>query len=236
MRAARRLGHLARACVAAAALAAGASATGPAAAAPFLVELGGVRVALDAPAGFADTGFTGSPRLRELAESLTPASNRVLLFALTDSDLRSFTVGDAPELRRYLLAVTPRSYEREWVSPTQFSAFVGESLRELGPRAPDGNLRKHLDAQALGQVSALADLRKDRDIVSVLQGVRLPPLDPDNRNAPPRYMLSTTTLVWMRGKALSLSVFTSFDGPADVDWIVSATRRWVDDLVRLNSR
>jgi hypothetical protein len=40
----------------------------------------------------------------------------------------------------------------------------------------------------------------------------------------------------MRGKALSLSAFTAFDGPADVDWVVSVTRRWTDDLLRLNTR
>jgi len=68
----------------------------------------------------------------------------------------------------------------------------------------------------------------------VLQGVRLPALD--DKSEEPRYMLSTTTLVWLRGKVLSLSVFTHFDGPADADWIVNATRRWVDDIVRLNKR
>ena len=61
------------------------------AAAPFAVQLGDIRIGLDAPPGFTDTGFTGSPRLQELAETLTPASNRILLFAISDTDLRRFT-------------------------------------------------------------------------------------------------------------------------------------------------
>src|ERR1700741_1638638 len=77
-------------------------------AAPFAVQVGEARIGLDAPPGFADTGFTGSPRLQELGESLTSASNRVLLFAVSDADLRRFTLGDPLELRRYMVAVTPR--------------------------------------------------------------------------------------------------------------------------------
>src|SRR6267378_4739945 len=42
-------------------------------AAPFAIQLGDTRLGLDAPPGFTDSGFTGSPRLQELAESLTSA-------------------------------------------------------------------------------------------------------------------------------------------------------------------
>src|SRR5215831_14445481 len=82
-------------------------------AAPFAVQLGDARVGLDAPPGFADSTFTGSPRLQELAEALTSPSNRILLFAISDGDLRKFTLGDPPEFRRYMIAVTPMELERE---------------------------------------------------------------------------------------------------------------------------
>src|SRR5258706_11167041 len=83
------------------------------AAAPFAVQVGDVRLGMDAPPGFADTGFTGSPRLQELAETLTSASNRILMFAISDADLRRFTVGDAIEAKRYMIAVTPRPLQRD---------------------------------------------------------------------------------------------------------------------------
>ena len=85
------------------------------AASPFLVRLGAERIALDVPPGFADTLDLGSPRLQDLAETLTSASNRILVFAITDGDLRRFQQGDTPEFRRYLLIATPRSLERERV-------------------------------------------------------------------------------------------------------------------------
>jgi hypothetical protein len=74
------------------------------AAAPFAVQLGDARIVLDPPPGFSDTLQTGSPRLQELSESLTSASNRILLFAISDADLRRFGVGDSLELRRYMSA------------------------------------------------------------------------------------------------------------------------------------
>jgi hypothetical protein len=205
-------------------------------AAPFAVQLGDTRVALDAPPGFADVQGTGSPRLLELAEALTSASNRILLFALEDADVRRFNVGDSPELRRYVIVVTPKGLETARVTMAAFRTLVSDSLRELGtPPAADADLRTHLDAQARGRTVLLAELRKDQDVASVLQGVRLP--DPQGtRNAPPRYLLSTTTLMLVRGKALNLSIYTLYDRTADLDWVRATTARWVEELQRLNLR
>ena len=187
------------------------------AAAPFAVQVGESRIALDAPPGFADTCFTGSPRLQELAESLTSASNRVLLFALSDADLRRFTVGDQPELRRYMVAVTSRAAEREGMSESTFRALAGEMQRELKQLPPAGDYQKYLESQPPGAVSMLAELRKDAGTVST-------------------YLLSSTSLVLLRGKALTLSIFTQYDDAADLEWIRLITLRWIDDLKKLNGR
>jgi hypothetical protein len=143
-------------------------------AAPFGVQVGEARIALDAPPGFSDTGFTGSPRLQELAESVTSASNRILSFAISDADLRRFTQGDTPDFRRYMTVVTPRGMEHERVSAAAFKAYAGDSLADLGPAAPSGDFLKFLDEQPHGKASLLAELRRDPEVVSVLQGTRLP--------------------------------------------------------------
>ena len=202
------------------------------AAAPFAVRLGTERIALDTPPGFADTLDLGSPRLLELAEALTSASNRILVFALTDADLRRFTLGDTPELHRYLLVATPRAAERDHMSPERFRAFAAESLRGLGNPVQPADIRKQLDAQPQGRATLLWELRRAPDAVSILEGTRLP-MKPD---AKPHYLLSTTTLLLLRGKALSVSAFTVLREDADADWLRAATERWVDDLLRLNAR
>jgi hypothetical protein len=209
------------------------------AAAPFAVQVGDGRIALDTPPGFSDTTAIGSPRLRELAEALTSASNRILLFALTDADLRLFTGGDAPDMKRYAIAAIPRELERERVRQETFSAFVTDSLRAMGPAAPAASdYRKHLDAQP-GKPTLLAELRRDPLAVTLLLGTRIPTPPRPSMFAdekPPQYVLSTTTLLLVRGKALNLAVYGPYDSPADLEWLRAITARWVEDLQRLNSR
>jgi len=202
------------------------------AAAPFAVQIGDARIGLDAPSGFSDTTFTASPRLQELSESLTPASNRILLFALSDADLRRFTLGDPLDLRRYMIVVTPRSMERDRMTESIFKQFIGESLTGVGAPPAEKDVVKYLDARPAGTTNLLAELRKDADVVSILQGARTKGSGFFERS---KYMLSSTTLLLLRGKALSLSIYTQYDDPSDLEWIRATTTRWVDDLKRLNS-
>ena len=203
-------------------------------AAPFAIQLGDARVGLDAPPGFADSTFTGSPRLQEVAEALTSPSNRILLFAISDGDLRKFSVGDPPEFRRYMIAVTPRELERERVSPQRFAEFAEAAQRELGERVPAGKtFSEYFDKQPVGKSSVLGELRRDPEVLSLLLGARA---QPQARPEKQRYALSTNSLLLVRGRALSLSVYSAYDTPADLDWIRAITARWIDDLQRLNAR
>jgi hypothetical protein len=200
------------------------------AAAPFAVRLGAERVALDTPPGFADTLDLASPRLQELGEALTSASNRILLFALTDADLRRFTLGDTPELRRYLLVATPRATERERIGLSQFRDFVAEATRSLGNPGQPADLRSFLDAQPVGQPALVAELRRTPQAVSLLLGTRLA-----DRGGRPVYLLSTTSLLLLKAKALNVSAYTGYADGADADWLRDTTLRWIDELQRLNS-
>jgi hypothetical protein len=215
----------------------------PAWCAPFAVQLGDVRLGLNAPPGYADTSFLASPRLQELGESLTSASNKILLFAISDADLRIFSQGDTPEWRRYMIIATPRDMTGQQVSAAQFQVFVADTLRGLGSPAPDENYRKYLDAQQRGQAVLLAELDHETTMVSVLQGTRLPSLRQPGMIArlfeqeeAPHYVLSTTTLLLLKGKTLSLSVFSRYDSPEDLAWIKATARSWVEQLERLNRK
>jgi hypothetical protein len=207
--------------------------TSNAVAAPFAVQVGEARIGLDAPPGFADTSFTGSPRLQELGESLTSASNRVLLFALSDADLRRFTLGDQLELRRYMVAVTPRATERERMTPAGFKSFAAESLRDVGQMPAPADYRKYLESRPAGTVNVLSELRKDPDAVAMLLGARSKPTGFFERS---KYQLSSTSMVLLRGKPLTLSIYTQYEDEGDLEWIRVTTARWIDELKRLNAR
>jgi hypothetical protein len=206
-------------------------------AAPTSVPVGDTHVVLDAPSGYSDTTYLGSPRLQDLAESLTPASNRVLLFAISDDDLRKFTLGDPPDLRRYMVAVTPKSREREYISAARFRGMADDLRRGVTLPEAGADTLKLLEKQPIGKPAALAELRSDGSAVSYLQGTRLQPtkipglFGGDERQ---NYMLSTTTLVHLRGRAIDLAVFTLFNSPEDAAWVRAVTLRWIEDLQRLN--
>ena len=68
---------------------------------------------------------------------------------------------------------------------------------------------------------------------SVLQGVRV---QGKGLFASSTYQLSSTTLLLLRNRALSLSLYTQYDEPADAEWIRTTTTRWIDELKRLNAR
>lgn len=192
---------------------------------------------LDAPAGYADTTFTGSPRLQELGQSLTSASNRILLFAISDADLRRFSVGDPPEFRRYMLVATPKAMERGRIAEQDFQRMAQEASRGVRAVPEPADVTQHLESQPVGLPAPLVELRRDAAVVSVLQGTRLEPtriprlFGSDERQ---NFALSSSTLMLVRGKALNVSVFTLYQSPDDAAWIRAVTKGWVDQLQRLN--
>ena len=208
------------------------------AATPFTVRLGVERIVLDTPPGFTDTTDLASPRLQDLAAELTSASNRVLMFALTDGDVRRFTSGDQVELQRYMIAVTPKGLERDRVTDSQFAAFVSDSLRDLGKPVQPPDLVKFLESQPIGKANLLAELRREPTAVSILQATRTPPVPGGTffSGSKPQYLLFTTTLLFVRGRALQLVIFGLYNAPADMEWLTTITQRWVDELRRLNPR
>ena len=207
------------------------------AAAPFAVRLGIERIALDSPPGFADTTELASPRLQSLSETLTPASNRILLFALSDADVRSFTQGGQLDAKRYMIAVTPRGQEQVSLLPAQFTALVADSLQDLGQPVDAGvDLVKFLVSKPIGATFLIAELQKEPTAFSIMQATRLPDKPGENfwSKSTPQYLCFTTTLFLVRGKALQLKVFTLYENAADTDWLKTITKRWQEELIRLN--
>jgi hypothetical protein len=86
-----------------------------------------------------------------------------------------------------------------------------------------------------GRPALIAELRRDPDVESVLQGARMPEPPRGGREAP-KYLLSSTTLLLVRGRALNLALYSIYDTPADVEWMRATTLRWIEDVQRLNNR
>ena len=91
----------------------------------------------------------------------------------------------------------------------RFGELAGAGLRELGERAPAGrSFTEYFDRQPAGKPSVLSELRRDADVVSVLVGARV---QPQSRSQKQQYAVSSTTLMLLRGKVLSLSVYGAYE-------------------------
>lgn len=208
------------------------------AATPFTVRLGTEKIVLDTPPGFSDTGDLASPRLNDLAATLTSASNRILLFALSDADFRKFTQGDQLDWNRYMIAVTPKGLENVRVTPEQFARFVADSVKGLGKAEKPADLIAYLDKQPEGKVNLLEEERPEPTVVTALQAGRLPPLPGETfwQSGKPQYLFYTTTMFLVRGRALQLSVYLIVvgKGQPDLEWLRNITQRWREEILRLN--
>ena len=205
---------------------------------PFAVRVGEDRIVLDVPGGFSDTMNLGSPRLLDFAASVNAPSNRLLLFGLTDADMRRFTLGDKIEVNRFVLVATPRALEQQRMSPQQFADYAKDSVDALGQPVKPAKLAEYLESQPIGKRILLAELRRDPAAVSVVQAVRLPSI-PGYRfyeSDKPQYLVYTSTLLHVRGKVLQVSLFSLTETATDVEWLGGATRLWADELQRLNAR
>ena len=208
------------------------------AAAPFPVRLGTERLVLDAPPGFADTMELASPRLQAVSETLLPATNRILIFALSDDDLRRFMLGDPLDARRYLIAATPKGMEHQRVSQEAFTILVNDSLAGLGAPVNPPELIQFLKAQPIGKAFVLSELKREPGTASILQCARLPdrPAATFWQSDTPRNLCYTTTLFLLHGKALRLGAYAIYENQSevDLDWLKSITQRWQEELLRLN--
>ena len=81
--------------------------------------VGGVPITVPAPPGFTDPSSI-SKDLRNGAEAMTPPSNRLLAFFISEPDIKRVASGKSVALDRYFMAQTARKFETTNVSVQDF--------------------------------------------------------------------------------------------------------------------
>jgi len=138
-------------------------------------------------------------------------------------------------LKYYLLAVTPRALEQDRMSLQAFERYVRDGLRGLG-KPIKGDFTKVLETRPMGEAVVIAELLTDPDAAAVLRAIRIPP--PEGLFSyfkPSQYVLSSSAVILLRGKALTLSLTSGYESKADIDAMRTVMLRWIDDLRRLNA-
>ena len=122
-----------------------------------------------------------------------------------------------------------RERERRRVRPA-----VGRAAARLAaaPRRPTPTTRASSTTSRRARPALLAELARQSGLTSRAAGhAAAVPQEPREAAT---YLLSTTTLLLVRGKALNLAVYAAYESPADVEWVRTVTARWIEDLKRLN--
>ena len=108
-----------------------------------------------------------------------------------------------------------------------------DRIRATGaPPEAGTDFMKYLQGRPTGQAHLLADLRRDGQVLSIMQGTLLP--SQGGWNEKRQFRVSAMTIALVGGRALYLSAFSAYDSPADIAWLKTVSERWLEDLQRLN--
>jgi len=185
----------------------------------------------DAPASFADTGFTGSRacrarRIAHLGVEPHPCCLQFPTPTCAASRSRRSRVQALHDRR------DPEGAGARARQPRALGVLFAIRWRRSRP-ARRGGGAKYL-VQPPGKTSLLAELRRSPTWSRCCRAPRAPA---QRRSSEAPSTLSTATLMLLRGKALNLSVYTLYESAADLDWVArDPPRAWIDEIARPNNR
>ncbi len=189
------------------------------------VEIGGVKVALTAPAGHCikDRNIPQDRELLENVERAVAGQNRLLIGFAECGQLAELRDGKRTSLDNFGQYMTPLSHERQvlTMTPSAYVAMMTKMFREQGMAlwsSQEGNVKQRLESSVeglkLGQTKMLGVLRSDERAVyiGVVLGVRLP-------DGSDKRLLGVVSTGLIRGKMISVNVYRDMDelGAAVVD-------------------
>lgn len=234
---------LAVAWLAAASVAAGAADSPDAASA----QIGATQIAVPAPAGFVEPS-RAVPPLRELGETMTPATNRMIAMFVTSDDLAKARAGKPPSMQRYFFVQTFRQTEARDLSAADF-AKIKDVLRNQTQQLV-GRAALAVQGQLASAVKSIGDKSGNPGLSMKVGEVKVQDLFEDSENSitviaitkyaiqnggktqeTPVAMSMTTALV--RGKIVYFYAYSLLSSPDDIDWVRTQGRQW---LPRMNQQ
>jgi hypothetical protein len=207
-------------------------------------RVGPVEVQLPVPAGFSEATSL-SPRLRELGETFTPPSNRLLAFYLSNGDLKLLANAEPPVMDRYFMIQTLRATERDVISLQDMTA--AKNILRNQHKSTLARLQPLMDAHMAAASKKLGS-QVGAPELSIKAGEVLPLEIFDERSNSLSWVMlnkiavNTGTLtreiplvvamttMTMRGKLVYFFVYSHYNGQADIDWARAATMEWLASL------
>jgi hypothetical protein len=208
-------------------------------------QVGDAKIMLVAPKGDFAQVTSAVPELARLGQEFTPPTNRLLAHFVRTPDLQPKTASRNVVFTRYFLVQTSLKGEPIAVDPDQFGRakkiFHGQQAEMLAKLDPPvaalvprvGKLKAaELDGLKPGDFFP-AGIFQDTDralsfgTLSRLQYT-------EGKYKAESLMLTVTTILLIKQKAIFLYTYTKFNGPADLAWAKSTALAWSNEILALN--
>ncbi|MFZ6798769.1 hypothetical protein [Undibacterium sp. Di24W] len=203
-------------------------------------KIGAKAIAIPVPKDFSDPSLM-FPKLRQLGEAMTPPSNRLLAFFISDDDAKAMLAQAEPQLHRYFLVQTLRAKEDSTMSAQVF-AGVRDQLKNQYKKILDDNAARmqsemnkaveRLDQN--GQVKNISmklgelqvrEVIDDERFVALIAKTLVQVMVSGEAKEIPMVLGLTTTMI--EGKIVYFFSYSRFDSDEDMNWIKTKNLEWL---------
>jgi hypothetical protein len=211
------------------------------------VAIGGTAVVIPVPWGYLEVS-EWEPRIRTMAEAMTPADHRLLAVFTSAADLEAIARGDSQGLERYMLLQTERETEARAIGAVEFEAradavrrrervLLADVIERLGDGAErlSGTLSSQLAAEVdleIGETSPLEIfLDTDRQFaIATLTTYRVA----GEGRAFEYPVLGATSMIRVADRLLLMYVYATYHSGDDFHWVRKLTEIWGRDILEAN--
>lgn len=214
---------------------------------PATYLIGGTPIVVPTPPNFLETS-KHSPEMWKRAQTFSTASTRVLAHYAPESELRTFEAGGEVRLGQYMYVQTPMRAENMTATQAQFDglrtrvvALQADLASKLGSKVRNEVARaskefgaqqgEHLNVK-VGEIVPVSMDRNDGKalIYTTLTSVR----ESQNDAAHESNILTSSAMVLVKGKVLSLSINRIMKSPKDIQIVRSFASEWVAAIAAAN--
>jgi hypothetical protein len=206
------------------------------------IELGGKTIHAPAPSGFHEISEL-SPGTRELAETMTPATNHLLAVFVTEGDRGRILKGESPELSRYMFLQSPKDARPLDVSEAFFQQLAGEYKRQQAKLFESVKAKIGLEIdKALGerygaslrfgdQVPLGVFLDRPNVVGSAIFSKIQVSAAGSHRD---ELLVGAFSLMRVRERILFAYVYGRYGSQEDLEWVRSTSTAWVEQILHSN--
>ena len=193
------------------------------------IEVGGVKIDVQAPIGFHEISSL-SPETRNLAETMTPPSNRLLAIFVSEDDLGRIMKGEAPEFGRYMLLQVFRELENTNISNGQFRQLVAQIKEQQNTLSKEYELSQKMK---IGEQVPLGVFFEQSNAIGFASMVKY---QAEAEGEKLDYVVAGgTSFIRVKQKVLYAYVYGTYENQDDLNWVRSKSREWVDSLLTFNN-